>query len=100
MNFRNYTAAILVGAAVFTSANAKESEVPKEEFDINNIVFVEEDLNWELGFDTAQYLPENFDPYGGEFSLKAINFIDEGDDIEIGFDTSGYLPEGFDPYIQ
>ncbi|MEX0314025.1 MAG: hypothetical protein AB3N18_07595 [Allomuricauda sp.] len=103
MNYRNFKLGIASGLAFVMVSHAtqpKEFEASKEEFDINKVVFVEEEQDWELGFDTAPYLPENFDPYSGEFSLKAINYMDECDHIELGFDTSGYLPEGFDPYIQ
>ena len=73
---------------------------PIEDFDINTVEFVEDNQDIELGFDTAQYLPENFDPYSGIISVKAINFIDLCDEVELNIDTDGYLPAGFDPYIQ
>ncbi len=73
---------------------------PTEDFDISTVEFIEEEQEWELGFDTAQYLPENFDPYSGIISVKAINFVEDCNEVELGFDTVGYLPEGFDPYIQ
>ncbi|MEM0932315.1 MAG: hypothetical protein AAGJ12_07605 [Bacteroidota bacterium] len=71
-----------------------------EDFDIDSVEFIEDEQEWELGFDTALYLPENFDPYSGIISVKAINFVDECDEVDLGFETAGYLPEGFDPYIQ
>ncbi|WP_420604132.1 hypothetical protein [Flagellimonas sp.] len=100
MKYRNYILGALTGIVSITAVSANKLNAPKEEFDINKVVFIEEDQDWDLGFDTALYLPENFDPYNGKFSLKAINYIDECDKIELGFDTSGYLPVGFDPYIQ
>ncbi len=100
MNYRNFKLGMLAGVAFVAAASAMKPEVSREEFDINKVVFIEEKQDLELGFDTAPYLPENFDPYSGSFSLKAINYMDECDHIELGFNTSGYLPEGFDPYIQ
>ena len=84
------------GLSVFTSYGFNSAE----DFDINTVEFIEEEQEWELGFDTAQFLPENFDPYSGIISVKAINFIDVCEEVELGFETGGYLPLGFDPYIQ
>ena len=50
-----------------------------------------------LGFDTAAYLPDNFDPYADEVVVESLNYI-EDDVIELGFNTRDFLPEGFDPY--
>ena len=93
--FRNLLV-LTFGLSVFSSFGFNSAE----DFDISSVEFVEEELEWELGFDTAQYLPENFDPYSGIISVKAINFIKDCDEVELGFETDGYLPQGFDPYIQ
>ncbi len=58
---------------------------------INEIVFIEED-EVELGFDTATYLPKDFNPYASEY--ENIEYIEE-DEIELGFDTKAYLPANF-----
>ncbi|TXN38374.1 hypothetical protein FVB32_08785 [Flagellimonas hymeniacidonis] len=100
MKYRNYIVATVLFAFAATFVNAKSVNRLEEEFDINKVIFIEDDQDWELGFDTAKYLPENFDPYSGAFSLKAINYIDDCDEIDLGFETAGYLPAGFDPYIQ
>lgn len=100
MNYRNYTLTTLLVVMMTMAVSAKQPLAPVEDFDLNSLVYIEEDQDWELGFDTAKYLPENFDPYSGAFSLKAINYIDLCDDVELNFDTTGYLPQGFDPYIQ
>lgn len=77
-------------------AMANETKCVAPETDFNQIVFIEEeDLN--LGFDTANYLPDGFDAYSEILDVASINFM-ENDEIELGFDTSEYLPEGFDPY--
>ena len=79
-------------------ANAKEASRSLEDLDIDKVEFIEEDQSFELGFDTAMYLPENFDPYSDGFSVSSINYIDECDDIELGFETMEFLPMDFDPY--
>lgn len=76
---------------------AKKAEMPVKEFDINTLIYIEDHNEVDLGFDTANYLPEGFNPYEGELSVDAINFI-EDDEVDLGFDTTDYLPEGFDPY--
>lgn len=65
--------------------------------DLDKIVFIEEEDLFDLGFDTAEYLPEGFDPYKVYVDLDAIEFIEE-QETELGFNTAEYLPEGFDPY--
>lgn len=100
MKYRNYLLSALGAVLVSTSVNATSPSAPTMDFDINNIVFIEEDLDWELGFDTSEYLPEHFDPYSSVISIASINFVDVCDEIELGFETASYLPENFDPYIQ
>lgn len=97
---KNLIIAMLVGVLMIPFANAQGFTNPTEEFDVDSVEFVEEDQDLELGFDTAAYLPENFDPYSGIISVKAINYIDICDEEDLGFETNGYLPAGFDPYIQ
>lgn len=100
MKYKNYILTTLGFALLAFNANAKSLATLDEDFDISKVIFIEEDQDWELGFNTAKYLPENFDPYSGNFSVKAINFVDECDEIELGFETAGYLPKGFDPYTR
>ena len=52
----------------------------------------------DLGFDTAKYLPEGFDPYEKTFDLNAIEYIEAEEEIDLGFDPMSYLPENFDPF--
>ena len=64
-------------------------------FDFDSDIAAETELY--LGFDTSEYLPEDFDPYNAPVDIHSIDFIEE-DEIELGFDSSDYLPEGFNPY--
>nr|WP_299344610.1 hypothetical protein [Allomuricauda sp.] len=97
---KNVIITMLAVALMTPLANAQELNNPVEKFDVNSVEFVEDDQDLDLGFDTATYLPENFDPYSGIISVKAINYIDICDEVDLGFETNGYLPTGFDPYIQ
>lgn len=84
-----------------TATPEKETRIAKElpeEVNLDDIVFIEEESEIDLGFDTKEYLPEGFDPYKQFVDLKAIDFIEEEDTMDLGFDTSVYLPKDFNPY--
>ncbi|MEM8845796.1 MAG: hypothetical protein AAFY00_09485 [Bacteroidota bacterium] len=68
-------------------------------FDINEIEYIE-DEDIELGFDTKDYLPEDFDPYTAYLDLNSIEFVEQGDETFLGFDSTKFLPLGFDPYTE
>ena len=68
------------------------------DLDLDEIVYIEEDSEIDLGFDTADYLPENFDPHKLYVDLNAIEYIEDDGEIELGFNSKAYLPQGFDPY--
>ncbi len=63
-----------------------------------DIRFIEEEDTVDLGFNTADYLPEGFDPYEVYVDLGKITYIEENEGEELGFETTAWLPEGFDPY--
>ncbi len=98
MKYKKYISIAFLALLLVPSINAKKTvEATVEEFDIKNIVFIEDTAEIDLGFDTTEYLPEGFNAYEGEYTIEAINFI-EDDEIELGFDTGAYLPEEFNPY--
>ncbi len=68
------------------------------ELDLNDIVYIEDQNPFDLGFDTADYLPEDFDPFEVYVDLNAIDYIEEDQNIEIGFDTASWLPADYNPY--
>ena len=76
-----------------------ETESPKE-LSLDEIIYIEEEVPVELGFNTEDYLPENFNPYEQYVDLNSIEFIEEGeeDSWDLGFDASVYLPDNFNPY--
>jgi len=69
MNKKNIILALVTG---FTFLHSTSAMVNHEEFefDINSIVYIEDEVKIDLGFDTADYLPENFDPYKSYFDLN------------------------------
>ncbi|UII74839.1 hypothetical protein LV716_11240 [Flagellimonas sp. HMM57] len=100
MKYQTFTLTAVMIVFMSISLQAMKSNALVEEFDINKVVFIEEDQDYDLGFDTSKYLPEGFDAYSNEYSVETVNYIDVCDDVELGFETTGYLPEGFNPYIR
>ncbi|MCP4975057.1 MAG: hypothetical protein GY931_02760 [Maribacter sp.] len=87
-----FTAGLLFVNGMF----ANDPTTEKEKFDINSIVYIEDEIEIDLGFDTADYLPEDFDAYQVYFDLNSVNYIEE--DFTLEWDTKAYLPKGFDAY--
>lgn len=69
------------------------------ELDVNNLDYIEieEESEIDLGFDTADYLPEDFDPYAFYFDLNSIEYM-ENDEIGMLLDLKEYLPSNFNAY--
>ena len=68
------------------------------DFDLNEIIYIEHEPEIDLGFDTADYLPENFDPYKLYVDFDAIEYVVDDNEIVLGFNTKDYLPMDFNPY--
>ena len=66
--------------------------------EIDSITYLEEEEVATLDFDTAAYLPEDFNPYAAPSNFLHVSYLNEEGHIELGFDTKQYLPEGFDPH--
>ena len=96
MKYKKYISTAFLALLLLPLLSAKTTPSSKEEFDVSKISFIQEEQQINLGFDTAKYLPEDFNPYQEEISIEGINFM-EDELIELGFDTSKYLPENFDP---
>ncbi len=97
MKYQKYLVLAFVGALFLPMLSAKSAEISREELNLNSVRYIETEDTIGLGFDTASYLPENFDPYADEVVIESLNYI-EDDVIELGFNTRDFLPEGFDPY--
>ncbi|MGB5370538.1 MAG: hypothetical protein WBN18_08915 [Flavobacteriaceae bacterium] len=78
------------------AAFATDPNVEGEVFDINSIVYIEDDIQIDLGFDHFDYLPEGFDPYKMYVDLNAIAFIEEEPSLKVN--SKKHLPEDFDAY--
>ncbi len=79
--------------------STKETAITDGDLRLDEIVFIEEEITLDLGFDVAEYLPADFDPYASsELALDDIVFIEEEEEIELGFDTLEYLPIVFDVF--
>ena len=96
MNKKNLTLGFVLGLAFANGVFASDPKTEKEELDINSVVYIEEEVEIVLGFDTADYLPENFDPYKTYIDLNAVTYIEESFEIDLGLVQ--YLPKGFDAY--
>lgn len=79
--------------------NESACEVEDTKAKLDQIVFIENEEEIVLDFDTAAYLPEGFDPYVGNLNDIAYVDMEEGAEVVLGFETAAYLPEGFDPHI-
>ncbi len=53
-----------------------------------------------LDFDTADYLPEDFDARAGmgDINWDEFELFELEEEIDLGFDTKDYLPKNFNPY--
>lgn len=105
---------ILLGTALFTVLFSPLSEkelqqplngptVQAKNLTIEDIVFLEDEEEIDLCFDTAAYLPINFNAYKGmelDLDLDEIPFIEEEEELVLVLDTNNYLPEGFDAYAK
>lgn len=90
---------VLLAASLMSFQAEQECKTKCENLQIEDITFVEVEEEFELGFDTAQYLPEGFNPYiGMGLNLDDIVIIEELEEIDLGFDTAQYLPEDFNAY--
>ncbi len=79
---------------------ANEFNTDKVEFDLNSIIYIEEEEKIELGFNTAEYLPENFNPYSSYFNLDDVIFVEKETVLSkrMNRKLKRKLPKGFDAY--
>jgi hypothetical protein len=66
---------------------------------IDSIVYLEEEEDNVLNFETEAFLPSEFNPYAAPDNFLHISYIAaEEPSLDLGFETTQYLPEGFNPY--
>ncbi|TAI47661.1 hypothetical protein [Flagellimonas allohymeniacidonis] len=80
------------------STLSKNNDCDTYVLNLNEIEFIEEEIEIDLGFDPYDYLPQDFSPYEVYVDLNAVPYIEEEEGLVLGFDTTAYLPEGFDAY--
>ena len=95
-SLENSLTTLNIGAELNNSTS--EVEYASYELNLNEIVYLEEEPEVDLGFDTADYLPEGFDPFKSYFDLNSIIYLENKVEPALGFDTQKYLPDNFDPY--
>ncbi len=86
---------LTVCLAVSGMLQANEISCSTEGPDLNSIEYIEEEDVIDLGFDTSDYLPENFDPHTFYMDLHTIIYVKE--DV-LDFDSAVNLPADFNPY--
>lgn len=96
MKYKNKCLSIVMGLALCQGIFANDLVKDIEEFDINSIVYIEDETDFELGFDTADYLPEGFDPYSFYFDINNVIYVENILIEELP--TKKYLPKRFDAY--
>jgi len=96
MNKKSFILTIATGLLLANGVFASDLTTEKDERVINSVNYIEDDADFELGFDTADYLPENFNPYKVYVNLDAVVFIE--DEAEVDVNTKKYLPANFDAY--
>lgn len=88
----------LVAAVLTVGAQPGNSPIILSNFDVDCVPYIEQAKSIDLGFDTASYLPEDFDPYSHPEHFMDVSYIEEEQEVVLGFDTKDYLPEDFNPY--
>ncbi|MRI00577.1 hypothetical protein GH721_08565 [Kriegella sp. EG-1] len=96
MNKRNILLSFAFIGLLIQGAFANNIEKEIEEFDVNSVQYIEDEEVFELGFDTADYLPENFDPYAYYFNLSWVEYVEDAE-IET-LEVKNNLPKDFDAY--
>jgi len=96
MNKKKLIFSIALGGLLIHGAFANDFNKGAEEFDLDSVQYIEEEVKIELGFDTADYLPEDFDAYSYYFDLDWVEYIEVSDleDIKV----KNRLPKDFDAH--
>lgn len=90
---------LFLGAILVSFTSYPQCQIENDDNNINDIELIEVEEELELGFDTAQYLPEGFNPYAGlETAPNYLGLAAIEEEIDLGFNTKEYLPEGFNAY--
>jgi hypothetical protein len=97
MNKKIFILSIAAGLLWANGAFASDPRSEKDQKVLNSITYIGEDADFELGFDTFDYLPEGFDPFKIYVDLNAIVFLE--DEKFDDFASKKHLPDNFDAYV-
>ncbi len=98
-NVTTYLGIAFLGTLLMSFSGKPDCKTNCEPLPIDDITYIEATEDFELDFDTAQYLPEGFNAYEGMGAdLTDIVFIENEEEIELEINTAKYLPIGFDAY--
>lgn len=92
-NLKTIVSSFLIVVSI-NGINAQNLDGDENHFDFSSIEYIEEE-DFDLGFNTSEYLPEDFDPYKYYFDLNSISFVE---DVYVYIDSEKNLPEDFDVY--
>ena len=96
MNTKSFKVTMLLGLSLVNAIFAADPASDRDDLIISSVPYIEEDTEFDLGFDTADYLPEDFNPYKIYVDLDSIEFIEEENVLDIK--TQKYLPDDFNAY--
>lgn len=96
MRNKNLKLSAILGMVVVNGLFATNPSEGDGVLDLNTVIYIEEEIPFELGFDTADYLPEGFDPHEVYFDLLSIPYIEEEPKIKVR--SKRHLPKDFDVY--
>lgn len=92
-NLKTIVSSFLIVATI-NGINAQNPNGDEKHFDISSIEYIEEE-DFDLGFNTSEYLPEDFDPYQYYFDLNSISYVE---DVYVYIDFEKNLPRHFDVF--
>ncbi len=94
MKKASFTLSVILILLSNTGLIAQHPNSGCEPLDLESVTYIEEENVYDLGFDTDDYLPLDFDPYEYYVNLDAIKYLEEDEAV----DYSAYLPHDFNPY--
>ena len=92
-NLKTIVSSFMIAVAI-NGLNAQDPNCDENQFDLSSIEYIEEE-NFDLGFNTSEYLPEDFDPYNHYLDLNTISYVE---DIYVYIDSEKNLPRDFNVY--
>lgn len=92
-NLKTIVSSFMIAVAI-NGLNAQEPNCDENQFDLSSIEYIEEE-NFDLGFNTSEYLPADFDPYTYYMNLDSISYVEE---VAVNINSEKNLPKDFNVY--